>query len=118
MGRAYSFEHIRQYRPEVMALSGPFAGLIGSLERTGSWIVWGNSGSGKTRFTLQLARYARVCYDSLKEGLSLTMKQAIEGVGMADVKRSFMLLDREPIAELREWLEKRNRPRVVMVDSL
>jgi hypothetical protein len=92
-----------------------FAGLRLNLTCTAS-------ANGKTRFALQLAKYmanfVRVAYDSLEEGLSLSMQHAIEEVGMSDVKRNFMFLDKEPIQELTERLKKQRSPQVVIIDSL
>ena len=65
-----------------------------------------------------LAKHVRVAYDSLEEGMSLSMRHAIEDVGFADVKRNFVLLDGEGIPELKERLKKQRSPKVVIVDSL
>ena len=122
MKKAYSIYDIRRFRPTTMKFDGEWLAAIGKPERTGSWLIWGKSANGKTRFALQLARYLatfhRVVYDSLEEGLSLTMQNAIAEVGFADVKRTFSLLDKEPISQLRERLKKRNAPKIVIIDSV
>lgn len=122
MRRAYGLTHIRQFRAEVLQLRGAIGALVGEPELTGSWIVWGRSGNGKTRFALQvakeLARHGRLVYNSLEEGMCLTMQRAIEEVGFTDVRKNFYLLDREPIEELEERLQGRHAPRFVVVDSL
>lgn len=122
MKKAYSIYDIRRFRPTTMKFDGEWLAAIGMPERTGSWLIWGKSANGKTRFALQLARYLatfhRVVYDSLEEGLSLTMQNAIAEVGFADVKRTFSLLDKEPISQLRERLKKRNAPKIVIIDSV
>ena len=122
MKKAYSIYDIRRFRPTTMKFDGEWLAVIGKPERTGSWLIWGKSANGKTRFALQLARYLatfhRVVYDSLEEGLSLTMQNAIAEVGFADVKRTFSLLDKEPISQLRERLKKRNAPKIVIIDSV
>lgn len=120
--RALTVNDIRNYRPEVLPFEGEWKASIGCPELKGGWIVWGNSANGKTRFALQLAKYlagfVRVAYDSLEEGLSLPMQGAIEQVGMADVKRNFVLLDKEPVAQLRERLARQRSPQVIIIDSL
>ena len=65
-----------------------------------------------------LARFERVAYNSLEEGLSMSMQEAIISVGMAEVSRNFILLDKEPISELKERLRRRKSPRVVIIDSV
>ena len=54
---------------DVMQFDGPWYDAFGTPERRGVWIIWGNSGSGKTSFALQLCKYlcrfGRVAYDSM-----------------------------------------------------
>ncbi len=124
MRRAYNVHQIRQFRPTMLDFDGEWLAVIGRPERTGSWLIWGKSANGKTRFALQLARYlcnfCRVAYDSLEEGLSLTMQHAIAEVGFSDgkAKRNFSLLAKEPIEELVERLRKEKAPKIVIIDSL
>ena len=124
MRRAYNVHQIRQFRPATLDFDGEWLASIGRPERTGSWLIWGKSANGKTRFALQLARYlckfGRVAYDSLEEGLSLTMQHAIAEVGFSDgkAKRNFTLLDKEPIEELAERLRREKAPKIVIIDSL
>ena len=122
MKRALTITDIRNYKTKTYLLDGGLDLALGEVELTGSWIVWGGSANGKTRFALQLtkalAKHVRVAYDSLEEGLSLSMQHAIEEVGFADVKRNFILLDGEGIDELKERLRKQRSPKVVIIDSL
>ena len=122
MKRALTITDIRNYKTKTYLLSDGLDLALGEVELTGSWIVWGGSANGKTRFALQLAKalakHVRVAYDSLEEGLSLSMQHAIEDVGFADVKRNFILLDGEGIDELKERLRKQRSPKVVIIDSL
>lgn len=120
--RALTVKDIRDYKPLVLPFENEWLASIGSPELKGGWIIWGNSANGKTRFALKLAKYmanfVRVAYDSLEEGLSLSMQKAIIDVGMSDVKRSFVLLDKETVPMLRERLTKQRSPQVVIIDSL
>ena len=122
MKRALTITDIRNYKTKTYLLDGGLDLALGEVELTGSWIVWGRSANGKTRFALQLAKalakHVRVAYDSLEEGLSLSMQHAIEDVGFADVKRNFILLDGEGVDELKERLRKQRSPKVVIIDSL
>ncbi len=104
----------------------PFEGdwyeAIGKPEISGAWLIWGDSGNGKTRFALQLCKYlaqfCRVAYNSMEEGASKSMKKAFREVGMNEVRRNVILLDNEPISELKERLRKRRSPDVVVIDSV
>lgn len=120
--RALTIEDVRKYRAKTLPFEGEWFEAIGEPELTGSWIVWGGSANGKTRFALQLAKYlskfCKVAYNSLEEGLSLSMQHAIAEVGMSDAKRNFVLLDKESISDLKVRLKKQRSPKVVIIDSL
>lgn len=122
MARALSIENIINYNPVTLDFEGHWLSAFGKPELCGSWLVWGASGHGKTRFVLQLCRYlcrfGRVAYDSLEEGLSKSMQNAILDVGMKDAARRFVLLDKEHIADLIERLRQRKSPDVIVIDSV
>ncbi len=117
--RALTVNEIRSYKPVELGFEGEWKEAIGTPELTGTWIVWGGSANGKTRFALQLAKYltqfGRVAYNSLEEGLSKSMKDAILEVG---IQGRFVLLDKEPIDKLEERLAKPNSPKIIIIDSL
>lgn len=119
--RAISVSELASYKPRLLPFTGAWFNLVGSPELRGSWIIWGGSGSGKTRLALQLAKYmasfTRVAYNSLEEGLSQSMKLAFEECGMMEVKRKIVLLDQEPISELILRLERPKSPNVIFLDS-
>lgn len=120
--RALSVSDIHKFRPNTLNFEGEWNESIGCPELTGTWIVWGNSANGKTRYALQMAKYlagfCRVAYNTLEEGLSKSIQDAIIDVGMDDVSRSFILLDKEPVADLIIRLRRKQSPDVVIIDSL
>jgi hypothetical protein len=123
INRAKSVEEILKYKPKALPFTGAWYDSFGTPELSGCWLIWGHSGNGKTRFTLQLCKqlagYGRVAYNSLEEGLSLSMQTAIRAVGMQDVARRFVLLDREPVEDLIKRLRDSQRaPNVVVIDSI
>lgn len=105
-----------------LPFEGEWLESFGHPELTGSWLVWGNSGNGKTRFALQLAKYltgfCKVAYNSLEEGVSLSLRTAIEQVNFNGSGRNLVLLDKEPIPELIARLEKPRSPEVIIIDSV
>jgi hypothetical protein len=119
--RALSVSDVLKIKRETYSFEGAWAEAFGEPERNGVWFVWGQSGNGKTSFVLQLCkelcRFGRVAYDSLEEGLSLTMKNAFIKMGMLDVARRLVLLDRENIEQLDARLSKRKSPDIVVIDS-
>lgn len=90
-------------------------------EKCGIWIIWGNSGNGKTRFALQLCKYLcqfdKVLYNSLEEGSSLTMAKALIDCNMQEVNKRFGLLDGESMENLSIRLEKKKAPKIIVIDS-
>lgn len=106
----------------VLDFTGQFKSLIGCPQVKGSWMIFGDSSQGKTRFMLQLAKYlgnfGRVYIDSLEEGESESIKQGFIAERMEERKGSVYLLDNEPLETVRQHLEKRNAPDFVFFDSV
>lgn len=119
--RALSVNDVYELERPTYELSGEWHEAFGAVDKTGVWLIWGNSGSGKTTFVLQLckelARHGRVAYNSLEEGDSLSMKNAFVRVGMRDVARRVILLNRESMTELHERLSRPKSPDIVIIDS-
>lgn len=122
MARAISITQLYSKKRKLLMFDGEFAASFGTPELKGAWFVWGNSGNGKTSFVLQLCKYltkfGRVAYNSMEEGDSESFKIACQRERMEEAKRKFILLDKEPIAELKERLRKRKAPQVVVIDSI
>lgn len=120
--RALSVNHVMEYRPRTFAFEGLWRQSLGTPERKGAVLIWGESGNGKTRFALQLCKYLatfdRLLYNSLEEGLSKTIQDAYRALDMHQVNGSLLLLDKEPVAELRERLRLKNAPQIVAIDSV
>lgn len=122
MGKAISNRDVVAARFETVPFDGEWLASIGRPELRGSWLVFGQSGSGKTTFALQLARYlsrfCKVAYDPLEQGLSLSFQSAWVRTGMEEAGNAVMVLDKEPVAQLRQRLSRRRSPQVVIIDSL
>lgn len=122
MARAASVEQVLKTRFKMLPFEGAWQAALGCPELTGTWIVWGNSGNGKTRFALQLCKYlcnfGRVAYNSLEEGISASLMKALVETNMIEVRRRFVVLDKEPLEELRKRLELQKSPNIVCIDSL
>lgn len=122
MSRAVSISQLVNTKFKVLDFEGEYEALIGKPELKGSWLIWGESANGKTRFTLRLAKYltqfGRVAYNSLEEGNSLSMKSAMIQLGMEECGTKLILLNQESIEELKERLRKRRSPDIIIIDSL
>lgn len=122
MQRAVSVNHLYTKKFEILNLSGHFAELMGHPEKTGSWIIWGDSGNGKTSFACQLCKYLtqfdKVMYNSREEGLSETMRLAFKRTKMEEVAKKIILLDNESTEDMAERLRKQRAAKIVVVDSV
>ena len=120
--RALTIDEFTRKKFVTMAFEGDFKKLIGTPERSGAWIIWGESGNGKTRFALQLAKhlckYGRVIYNSLEEGVKLSFQRAIVSTNFKPVANKFQILDQEPIEELIVRLKKQKSAQIIFIDSL
>lgn len=120
--RALTLQDVLAYKGHTLEFDGQWKEAIGNPEVTGAWLIWGNPTNGKTRFALQLAkylaRYVRVAYDSLEEGLSTSLQKAIAEIGFEEVQGSIVFLDKEPLPSLKARLSKRRSAQVIIVDSL
>lgn len=121
MGRAYSPKQVQSMNIPSFPFEGEWEKAFGHPDRTGTWIIWGNSGNGKSSFVMQLAKYlcrfAKVAYDSLEESPGLSLKNSLVRHKMEEVNRRFVILDRESMEELSERLSKRRSPEIVIIDS-
>jgi hypothetical protein len=122
--RAVSVAELKSKKFKTISLTTDFKKLIGKPEANGIWFVWGNSGHGKSRFLMklakELARHGKVAYDTLEEGARLSMQKNVLDSGMDEdenIKKNFLILDREPIEELKERLRRKKHPHFVFIDS-
>ncbi|BFO64090.1 hypothetical protein [Chryseobacterium sp. KCF3-3] len=118
---AYSYSDIAKMKFNTLPFEGDWKELIGTPEVAGSWIIWGKSGNGKTRFALQLAKYLagfqKVYYNSLEEGLKLSFKNALEANNIKSVGSKFCF-HKEKLQQMRARLDKDRSPNIVIIDSL
>lgn len=121
MARALSVSALINRKFKEMPFTGQWYDSIGLPEQSGVWIIWGNSGNGKTGFAMQLAKYlskfALVAYNSLEEGARKSLQKVLIRENMMDCGKRFMILDREPIDELKERLKRRKSPHIIFIDS-
>ena len=106
---------------DTLPFEGEWYDAFGTPERRGVWMVWGNTGNGKTSFVMQLCkelcRFGRVAYDSLEEGACLTMQNTLKRFNMLEVNRRFLLLDAEPLEQLSLRMKRQKSPDFVVIDS-
>lgn len=122
MARAISNKNVVNAKFETADFDGAFLASFGRPELRGAWIIYGGSGSGKTTFVMQLSKYLtrfrRVAYNSLEQGLSLSLQKAWERVEMESVGTRIILLAKETLSDLRQRLDKKQSPDIVVIDSV
>lgn len=123
MKRAYSIRNVIDARFKTLAFEGEWLEAVGQPELGGSWMIYGAPKNGKTSLAMKLARYltrfCRVAYDSVEEGLSLSMQNCVERTFEGEANRRFLLLEKEGVEELTERLSKRScSPDAVVIDSV
>ena len=121
MGKSLSVSQALSIRRSTLRLEGGWGNCVGEIDRTGVVFFWGKSGNGKTSAVLsfgkELARFGRVLYNSLEEGLSVSFLNALRRHAMQDCGRRFQVVAGESIADLDERLSKRKSPDFVIIDS-
>lgn len=122
MGRAYSPTQVQSMNIPSFPFDGEWEKAFGHPDRTGVWIIWGQSGNGKSSFVMKLIKKLcqycnKVALDSLEESTGLSLKNSLIRHKMEEVNGKFLILDREPMEELSERLLKRRSPEVVVIDS-
>lgn len=122
MARAISNKNVLQARFDVAEFDGAFKASFGRPELRGTWLIYGGSGCGKTTFVMELCKYltrfGRVAYNSLEQGLSLSLQKAWERVNMAEAGTRIILLDKESLKELTARLRKKQSPDIIVIDSV
>lgn len=125
--KALSVADVLSYNPTTIPFEGKWLDAIGEPEIKGSWLIYGDSGMGKTSFAMQLGRYLcsvndklwfRTAYNTIEEGLSKSIQDVYKRTGMANVARRFLLLDKEPIEQLKIRLKARKSPDIIFIDSV
>lgn len=123
INRAVSITELKNKKFKKLPLSPQWKKFIGMPEANGVWFVWGNSGHGKSRFLMLLAKeltaHGKVAYDTLEEGARLSMQMNMNDAGMDEesIRKNFFFLNREPIEDLKIRLRKKKHPHFVFIDS-
>ena len=123
--RALSIQNLIDYTPKTLGFTGRWLDAMGDPEPYGSWIIWGASGNGKTRFAVQLVKYLmsfeglRIAYNGLEEGMSETYRRAIIDTGLQMEKQSrYVFWDGFDYEDMMDRLKRKRSPNVVVIDSL
>lgn len=122
MTRAISVTELLNKKRKLLDFTGEWLDSFGKPEAKGSWLFWADSGNGKTTFIIMLCKYlsrfGRVIYNSMEEGDSETLKQAVLRVDLSEHKKRIIFLDNESIDDLEQRLLRKKSPKMVVIDSV
>lgn len=121
MARTLTAKEILGIRRQSITLGGEWGRCVGTIDRHGVVIIWGNSGNGKSSAVVslcrELTRYGRTLYVSLEEGYSLSFQNTLRRFDMDSCGSRFQVLDHATPEELVERLSKPRSPEFVVIDS-
>ncbi len=121
--RAISIDQLQRMKFKTMKFEGEWADSIGEVvEMSGSWIVYGSSGHGKTAFTIQLAKYltkfGKVAYNTIEEGARYTFQMAMGRHEFSKIEKRRLQVLSEDMKHLEERLSRQKSPNIIIIDSL
>jgi len=122
--RALSVDNVLRAKFTSFEFEGVWRRSVGCPERSGTWMIYGPPKNGKTTFAMQVARqltqFTPVLYNSVEEGISLSIRHALEREFLPHVKpvNPFTLVDSESPEELTKRLLLRRSAGVVIIDSV
>lgn len=106
---------------DIIKWSTPWQEAFSSPENCGVWFIWGQSGNGKTSFCMQLlkelAHLGPCFYNSLEEGVRLTIQAQIDRFALTEVAHN-ILFGCEDMDELNLRLLKKRSPKYIFIDSV
>ncbi|WP_435138838.1 AAA family ATPase [Formosa sp. A9] len=121
--KALTVANIQNQKVNRLSWDGVFYDAFGNPQDRGVWFVWGNSGSGKSSFLMQLAKaLAMLGHKTLynlceEEPDDAEYIDRTELFSMNEVEQHFHTQS-YTYAELMAYLNKRNPPKVVIIDSI
>jgi hypothetical protein len=120
--RSVTIDEITKKKFIELVLEEKFKKLLGKPERSGVWLIWGESFNGKTAFSMQLAKAltisGKVFYNTLEEGARKSMQNAVIRQNMQEVKQRFLIGNREGMDDLKERLRRKKSADIIFIDSL
>lgn len=119
--KALTVANILNQNIERVEFTGEFYQAFRQPQNKGVWFCWGGSGSGKSTFMLQLAKEfsksLNTFYNLLEEETDDSdFIERNETVGISEVSDKFLAASYS-YEQLCEYLDKRNSPQVVFIDS-
>jgi hypothetical protein len=120
--RTLSISNLHAKKHEAFELEGALSEVLGSPEKGGCWIVWGNEKNGKTWLILLLANYLseydKVHFISAEEGTGRDFSAVCIRAKISPANKNLHIIDYETIEELSARLRMRRSARIVIIDNI
>jgi predicted ATP-dependent serine protease len=122
MGKSFGVKQIMSKKYQTMSLPDEWIEALGEISNPFRWLVFGLPKNGKTTFVLMFCKAMalmgyKVYYNSMEEGDSKTMQDAMVRVKLDEVPNGkFILGDRDSIHDMILKLKK-NKALIVVLDS-
>lgn len=122
MKRGLTYDNIINQAFDLIPFEGAWAKAFGQPAYGHVWFVWGDSGSGKSSFMMQLIKELarmgnKVVYNALEEYMTKSFRDRMIRYDMISVGNSLLTV-KEQLDELTVRLKKRNSAKIVIIDSI
>ncbi len=119
----FSNNNIVKTKHETIPFTGKWLDSFGEPPTHGDWIIYGTSGSGKTSFALQMAKYMtnfeKVLYWSMEQGNSKTFQKLWNREKMPECGNRITVADNETtFEEIIKKMTQRKGFDILIIDSL
>lgn len=120
--RSLSVRNILEKRFKVFEFKDAvYQKVLGVVERSGCWIIYGKDKNGKTWYGLLLAMllssFEKVLYVSAEQGTGLAFQDSIKRAKITATNSQLKFVGYVPFDELRQALKSRKSPKVVFIDN-
>ena len=119
--RAYTYEDLARKKYKTIDLSPQWTDHLGKVERSGSLLIYGDSGQGKTTYALQLMKELcqkeKVLYNSLEECGSLSLIENLDRYGLKQYRKRYTV-QKEYVDKMMLRLDRPQQPKIVFIDSI
>ncbi len=119
--KAYTYIDFKKRNFKTIKLEGEWKRHLGTIERSGSILVMGGSGHGKTTYVMQLAKEIckseKVHYNTAEEGDCLSFNKSMDMNNIKLIKSKFKY-SKDNYDQMFQRLSIKRQPKVIIVDSV
>jgi len=117
----YSIHNVMSKKFNTVNLGPQWTSAIGQPTLDGTWFIYGAPKNGKTSLAMMLAaslaRHVKVIYNSVEEGLSLTIREAMSRAGVNSRTKNLMLAQMD-FDEMSDYLRSSRAAQAIFIDSV